>query len=233
MRTNILICIFFIIALCSCSGDADLIYSCDKTIDLWVKNHIEEIQTMDRTDWLKMDDKLKSASYRAFSQNQKIDFWKEKLSEVMTLDWNEEELEHIQKVSDFLDTHTTFFGEKPLSDEQNNELDLFFYKWATYAFDILKWEKQTVYAIACTGLQLLSKNGDIGTIPSIAEEAEKMTKSSEQQIIPECDCHLSAWNLMACTPQISWGCEESKCEDDTWGCGWVGLQSCDGLCVPL
>ena len=232
MRTNILIIIFVTIALCSCSGDTDPVYSCDKTIDSWVRNHIEEIQKMDRSDWLIMDDKLKAASFRAFTQGQKIDFWKEKLAEVMALDWNEDELEHIQKVSDFIDTHTAFFGDIPLSDEQNNELDLFFYQWATYAFEKLKWEKRTVYAIACTGLQLLSKNGDIGIIPSIAEEAEKMTKSSEQQKIPDCDCHLSAWNLMACAPQIFWGCEESECDDEPKGCGWLLGQACDGLCVP-
>ncbi len=213
-------------ALFSCSNENDVIYSCDESTDLWVKKHIEEIHSMTRADWLNVDDKVKIASFRAFTNEQKRTFWEDKISETLKLDWNNMEREHIMKLSEFIETHSDFFEVSRLTEEQDDELEIFFYKWLRYSLDVLHWDKQVVYAITCTGYSLKNTIGELNILTSSINNVEKLTNSSENQTQPDCNCKLD--HLFSCFAGND-ECKDIDC-DEGLGCGWLLLQTCTGKC---
>lgn len=127
METYYLVCAIALITMVSCSSD-ELTYSCDKEINQWVKDNIESIQQMDRSDWLSVSGEMSIATYRAFTHQQRVRFWQDKFAEVKQLPWNEKELRHIEWAESYIDSHLDIFNSDPLSEEQNDDLDMFFYK---------------------------------------------------------------------------------------------------------
>ena len=57
---------------------------------------------MSRQQWKILPQSKKTAVFRAFSQKQKIDFWKDKLVETLQLDWTDEEKHHIMQLYNFI-----------------------------------------------------------------------------------------------------------------------------------
>ena len=112
-------------SLLSCDFNDDLKYSCDETTNQWVRDNLNQIHRMNRNDWSKVSNSMKIPVYRAFTPDQKITFWLQRIAEIQELGWNEQEKEHIQKVSDFINTHNEFFFVKTLNDEQLDELEDF------------------------------------------------------------------------------------------------------------
>lgn len=224
MNTKILSILCLTLFWVSCSQDENLSYSCDPAANAWVKSNLSEIRAMDRAEWLKLDSKVQLASYRAFSKEQKIAFWKGKLTEAMTLDWSKDELAHIQKVLDFVNRHPNFFDDDLLSEEQNNEVELFAYHWMKYATDSLGWDKKVVYAIAYTGYPIINTDGTMDIKTSISERVETMAKG-------ESDCNCSVGSMFTCFPWPN-NCSGSDCKEKS-GCGFLMQQTCDGMCNPI
>ncbi len=226
MNTKILSILCLTLFWVSCSQDENLSYSCDPAANAWVKSNLSEIRAMDRAKWLKLDSKVQLASYRAFSKEQKIAFWKGKLTEAMTLDWSKDELAHIQKVLDFVNRNQDLFNDDLLSEEQNNEVEIFAYQWMKYATDSLGWDKRVVYAIAYTGYPVISRDGELGMRPSIEERVEHLDTREEQEV-GDCDC--MSGNTFDCF-EGSNECKNIKCIGTFSGCGWLKVQSCTGQC---
>ena len=200
----------------SCSNSDDLVYSCDKQTDLWVKENIEMVRSFGRNEWLKFSNTEKRAIYRAFTPEQRVLLWKEKLNEVKKLSWNEKELSHITKIEEFIDMHKEYF-ESGLSDDGKDVVDTFFYKWKTYAVDSLGWDKRICIAIA-------------GTPDRMGKSGELIVNDSSVQKERRKDCNC---NLKQDFCDVTGGgseCRDEPCEADDWGCGWVWLNDCDGLC---
>ena len=125
MRNVYFLCVTALTIMVSCSSD-ELTYSCDREINQWVKDNIESIQQMDRSDWLSVSGEMSIATYRAFTYQQRIRFWQDKFTEVKQLPWEDNELRHIELAENFIALHPYFFNSKQLTEEQNDELDLFF-----------------------------------------------------------------------------------------------------------
>ena len=169
--------------------------------------------------WLDYTALQKKAIYRAFTAQQRIDFWKAKLEETEKLNWNEKELKHIQKIAEFIDLHSEYF-EGGLSIDEEDVLDEFFYKWQAYAIDSLGWSKKLIYAIAATGERLQDKSGNI------VQLGEKATIGVDRVV--ECDCSVK-YDFCGVTGTST--CKESgSCTESDYGCGWIWLNDCTGLC---
>ena len=205
----------------SCSKD-DIIYSCDTTVNSWVKDNIAQIQQMTRADWLRTNKELGIPTYRAFTPEQKERFWKEKFEEVKQLSWTPKELKHIHKVEQFIADHPYIFSGNPLTDSQLDELDLFFYQWQNEAIQKLNWRPEVGIAIAGTGNAMKNTKGEVVLLSS--KRIEKMSTRAESS----CNCNtglISDFCFGAPGP-----CENSFCSSRSIGCGWLLAQSCNGLC---
>lgn len=208
--------IISILSFSSCS-EGEHTYSCNKSVDTWVKENLPTIQKMTRADWLHTDSAVNIAIYRAFTPQQKIKFWQDKLQEVKQLSWSKEELAHIKKVEDFINSHTEYF-EKRLSDEQLDNLDNFAYEWQEYAIKNLGWSKDICRAIIGTGNKVKNTQGEI--IASATSNSNSRIARSE-----DCDCSVNSdW----CTG--GWYCKETNCTESDWGCGTLLLHDCTGNC---
>lgn len=213
------VCAVVALLLMSCSSD-ELTYSCDKEIDRWVKSNLNEIQQMTRAEWLGLNRGYAIATYRAFTPQQKVIFWQEKLAEVKQLPWSEEERAHIAHVEDFISSHKEYFSDEPLAEDQIDELELFFYRWMRDGIEKFGWNETVALSIAGTGLRVVNTEGELDLPPTTYA-------SSELSVSPEtsCDCKIDWYNMC-----IDSQCEELLCEVIPKGCGWLWTMPCDGLC---
>lgn len=213
-----LILLFF--SLLSCSQQDEVIYSCDETVNDWVQDHLTEIQQMNRENWLHVNDQVSIAVYRAFTADQRINFWRAKFEEVKNMSWSKDELMHIQMAENFVNSHLHFFSGEPLTDDQLDELESFFYKWQNEAMENLGWKKEVGLSIVATGNSLKNTKGEI--IPLFSDRNDVMSVSAESK----CNCNAGADFCF----NVPGPCEESSCEEYSPGCGWLMLMACNGLC---
>lgn len=208
------------ITLCSCNNEN--IYSCNDAIDEWVHDNLSEIRVMSRAAWTTLDEEVKAPVYRAFTNQQRVDFWAKKLEELLLLDWNEVEKEHIVSAYSFIKTNPHFLdGYNILSDEEKNKFDLFFYKWIEKGKAELHWSMELMYGIIASGNRLIDKRGTLLTTVNQTGSRAAVLSTSES----ECNCSKSSdW----CTPSNVF-CDDAVC-DIVGGCGTFWSSDCDGRC---
>jgi hypothetical protein len=208
----------------SCSNDERIVYSCNKGINDYIINNLDEIHCLTRSEWLNNEESYKNPIFSAFTPEQKIQFWNEKLGETLLLDWNESEIAHIQKALDFVndpDNYIYFDVSYTKSDDELDLFDTFFYKWFQYAYNELGWNKKIIASILATGNRVIDTQGNI-----LTNNTEKMLSSSE---VRSCNCNRSAIGDF-CTNA---SCEGSECVESVNGCGLLLIQSCNGICEPF
>lgn len=211
------------ITLCSCNNEN--IYSCNDAIDEWVRDNLSEIRVMSRAAWTTLDEEVKAPVYRAFTNQQRVDFWTKKLEKTLSLDWNEAEKEHIASVIDFIKEHPQYLdGYDYLSDNDKNTIDLFSYKWIEKAYEEFNWSKELVYGIIISGNTLLDKQGTLLTTVNQTGSRATVLSTSESN----CNCNLTDdW----CNTST---CEDVACTENGGGvfiyCGFLGMRTCNGRC---
>ncbi len=213
----VLSCIVFT----SCSED-DTVYSCNDTVNSWVKDNKSQISQMTRVDWLRTNAEMSIPIYRAFTSKQRENFWIEKLNEVKQLPWTSEEIEHIRKVEQFIVEHPYVLSGKSLTDNQLDELESFFYQWKNDAMQKLNWKPEVCIAIAGSGYIMKNTKGEVILLSS--KESDKMSHRAESS------CHCNTSVLSDFCFNSPGPCESSSCESSSVGCGWLLAQSCNGRC---
>ena len=144
-----------------CNNTLDEVYySCNKEADKWAKENIVDIQKMTRTDWERISDySYQKAAYNAFTAEQKSTFWIERIEEIMLLDWNEDEINHLTDLLQFVKNHVSVFE----NDSDTKEADIYSYKWIDYARNNLNWTDYTIYAVTMSGYKMIDKSGTLMT----------------------------------------------------------------------
>lgn len=205
----------------SCSNTEEY-YSCDAETNDWAKQNFNEIRSMKREQWKSLPTELKKkAAFIVFSPEQKLNFWKEKLTETLALDWTETEKKHIQEVYDFVISHPQLFSDEEMSDDLRNEMDLFFYKWTEKAQSEFNWEKETIGYIISNGNEIeMAKSKNNNRTISIKS-------STIDPGLSTLDCHCNQ-KYDFCGSQDS--CEDATCNETSAGCGILLLSSCNGRC---
>ncbi len=227
MKLKIVFCLSVLLIMFACTEDG--VYSCDPSVDSWVKENKSEIQRMNRSQWLDLDENLSMAAYRAFTPKQRIQFWEERFDEIKQLPWSDKELKHISGVEDFMNNHQNFFEDKQLNDDQLDELHLFFYDWSKYALEELHWDKKVIDGILASGRKMINVKGDMLIQTEMkTRSAVVLTYSAE----PTCNCNPDYF--FACAPNSDSECNIKKsCKLVTRSCGFLFLLDCNGLCDPL
>ncbi len=229
MRKFLLFGVLGLMALItSCSQSEEIFYSCDKTQDEWVKENLSEIRQMTRSEWLQVDKSMADPIYRAFTPQQRIDFWRERFDEIMELPWNDAELAHIQSLVDFMNSNLHIF-QGDLSVEEEDAMDLFAYKWLQYAVEELDWEEKVGLTIMMSGDKLKNTRGDIEeTSIGLYSRAALSTRSENSPQKDDCECNSAPWRIDECFPSRT--CYKEDCKFLDSGCGIFKQKSCDGLC---
>lgn len=235
----------------ACQDIEKKVYCCDPTINRGIVDNLSSIRKMDRSQWLKLKEDYKIPAYRAFTPEQKHELWKGKFKELKTLPWTKAELEHINKAIKWVERHPFLWSNRKSTDEELNELDLFFTKWTIEAEEKLNWDKQVAIALFQTPDRVLDTKGTLeitktGLIlkpiskasiedPGLEVDTTDIDFPSDTTDIDNPDkaikCH--------CTDQVFFdGCGTNTC-DSHWikceivekGCGWMDRYDCNGLCI--
>lgn len=217
MKKKFSLLLLMITFLSSCNYD--IVYSCDENINDWVHDNLNAIQVMTRSDWNKIEEKFKIPVYRAFTLEQKVVFWNEKLADLLLLEWSDNEKIHIQSLITFINEHQHFLnGYTLLSDDEKNVFDLFFHQWIYTAQNELKWNNKLLYAILATGHSLVDNKGTL----DIYKNRSALLSYGESN----CNCSTASdW----CTPS-NWDCLKVPCVETSHGCGTLLVYLCDGRC---
>ena len=221
---KLVIVIVIVCSLGSCAKD-DLLYSCNKEADSWIKNNLANVQDMTRVEWLAIGDlTLQNAAYVAFSPSQREALWIGKMEEVLTLDWSVPERKHIQTALDLMNTYSSYiFSNEPIPQHISDELEIINYKWETYAREELRWCSSLLYAILFTP-QAMNYNKEIDT----NFNPVRLKNRSESSTPPDCKCNVD--KKVGCEKGEE--CRTRECRELVKLCGSIFARvSCDGMCV--
>lgn len=208
-------------ALCSCSEAENVKFSCDDTVDEWVKENLDDIRLMGRAEWLQTNSVLKAAVLRAFTPEQKEAFWRNKIQETLELNWTQEERSHIQKLIKFIDQYSELFSMRKLTEEQEDFVDMFFYKWQEEGLQQCGWDSTIGLAIAVSGYPLKNTAGELLVVEdSVPYDLLASTES-------DCECQQYVNLCMGGTY-----CKQGNCTELNSGCGFLTMGSCTGMCEP-
>lgn len=217
-----------IIALTSfiaCSQNEEPSYSCNPKANAWVKSNIRRVKSMNRKDWKKFDANYRLGAYRAFTPKQKLDFWKDKFEELNQMQWSPAEKIHLAKALAFIVSHADFFSEKKLTDDQLDELELFFHKWKDDAIKHFGWSEHLCNSIVADGNSVLNKKGDIDAYDLNLQPSNP--NAGFGPIKRDCDCSVKADFCYGASPCV----KTSTCNGTDFGCGIVWLMDCTGRCA--
>ncbi len=226
MKKNLILLLFVISTFVGCSHDEEMIYSCDKAVNEWTIDNLTFIQKMTRKDWLVLSKAEKRAAYRAFTQQQRINFWLDKLQEVKSLNWSIEEIHHIEKVESFIKDHTEFMNNKKLSDEELDILEKYFYMWLEEGKSVYGWTDNIGISIAGSGEVAKNTKGELFDEATEYNNDSDLTNRGGE----ECECNQSVFSDFC---GGAGPCVESKCTEQADGCGWLFLQQCNGICYRV
>ena len=218
----------------SCSVDET--YSCDPTVDDWIKANYAQLQDITRVEFLNLPNgDIQRATFRAVSQQKRIELWLLKIDELLELPWTTAEKEHIDLLKDLIKTNSDWFQDRSSLHSNEiqfieDELVLTMYAWADYARMEFVWADQTLYALVGT-------LDSVNSLESLQKEIGK-TRSNitiapgDEPIVynDDCDCNLT---YTFCKTGVT-TCQENNCgPDPDFGCGWLWAFECNGKCKPI
>lgn len=221
--------------LTSCDKN-DEMFSCDPATNVWATENRKSISSMTRADWIEIEGEEKGrAAYRAFTPEQRYDFWVDKINEVLTLDWSDKEKKHLADLLSHIQEHPEIFvHDTPGLDDETLK---FLYLWEEKAREDFKWTTATLYAILATGHKMIDKSGVL-EIPFSSNDISKTnTRSSD-----DCGCStVSDWcngraNMIdsdlppTVSVQVHAECIGGGCAASNFGCGTLLRYRCNGNC---
>ncbi len=208
---KLIVCILGVFCLVSCQEE-EVCYSCDESVDAFVKENLKAIQQMDRAEIITYSNEQQRAMYRALASDRKKEIWKDKFSQINSLDLSEGERKLMKKFENFV--NQCDFSKSITAQEKQYLNSL-----REEGMQKFNWSQR--FVVSTFGyLENVDKNGIITQTTNIAEDAFDPGT-------PKCDCD---WGF-AC---LDGPCDErdGACEKTKSGCGWFLWDSCVSLCRP-
>lgn len=125
-----------------------------------------------------------------------------------------------------MNSHLDFFYDE-LLPEQEDELELFFYKWQKFGVEQLGWKPSVALAIITSGNKLKNTNGEFEVLSKTIVSNVTMSSRTESSS-NKCDCNVGLINSCG---WYNMECIETSCEL-AYSCGALWLQDCEGECLP-
>lgn len=178
---------------------------------------------LSREDWLKLPDSLKIPVFRTFSDSSKLNFWREKHIELMSMDWTNEEKEHIDKMYNYLYSNVNIFEHYTNSDAEILATDLMnkFEDWYNDSKNKLGWDLATIYAIVGTGDRVTDEF--LRDLRGAITVTDRYNGGGYL-----CDCNSSALCVFW---RMGYKCNKrANCNVSKSGCAPFWLYECNGSC---
>lgn len=207
----------FAISFSSCEKEE--LYSCDKEINSWVKDNINDIKIMTRSAWIELPENFKGPAFGAFNPDQKSLFWNERMKEILTLEWNEKEKDHLIMLHHAILNNNKWFDTENRTESINEEMLLFAFKWIDYAKEELKLNEKLIFSIVGSGNKMIDKSGEIYVVNKNMNP--RLKNGSERS----CNCNQTYDFCSGVEPD----CLDKDCDTKPF-CGWLLLSQCNGLC---
>lgn len=209
-KSIVAICV--LIFLCVGCNQDESCYSCDESIDAFVKENLKEIQQMDRATIITYSNEQQRAMYRSLSSDRKKEIWKDKFVQINSLDLSEGERKLMKKFENFVNQYD--FSRLITSQEKDYLNSL-----REEGMQKFNWSQRFVVS-AFGYLENIDKSGILTQTKDTAEDAIEPDK-------PKCDCD---WGF-GC---LDGPCDKrkDKCEITQTDCGWLWSDKCIGLCSP-
>lgn len=209
---------FVVAGLLACNNDFenDDVYSCNEQLDEWAHANLRNIQAMDWESWQNLDEEYKRPAFAAMTPSQKILFWKDKIQQVLQLDWTNEERQHITKLYIYLENNSNMYEPEVLQDpEMAKQRESFFAQWGVDALYDLRWTDEQIIGIVHTGNRLLNTNGDYEVRHNLRLRSSNEGGGGGSD---KCNCNKSVVGA-ACY---------GTCVKTAQGCGYMWADECDG-----
>ena len=168
---------------------------------------------MNRNELATLSSEEQKAAFRTFSPEKRKQLWLNKLNQIKSLNFSNEEMQHLNTFEIFLNKYDF---SKELTNEQEKFLNSWFeegrlkYNWTSY-FLVSGFAKLNEDAVK-------TKKEFYSNFPNLKARIEGESGS--------CDCK---WDI---TCQLSGlgECSDPECRETRAGCGWLTMQACDGDC---
>jgi hypothetical protein len=209
--------ILFLIILFSSCQESENIYSCDPTINEFVRENRIALSQLCVTELVTYNIAFQRAIFISWDYKKKREAWIEKLCYILNHEpFTTSEKNHIQKLIDHI-------GEDYFLDEKINNITEIRSKFAK------EWIKYATYELGFSEKYIAFIVFRLYTAPDQLEAELSALKSLRSKPIADsepgdCGCNQSA---DFCGPLICYG---RDCSITTFGCGWLFSMPCDGQC---
>lgn len=215
MKKTILLILLVQLFLVGCNQE-EVCYSCDESVDAFVKENLKAIQQMNRADIINYSQEKQRGIYRALSSEKKKEIWLDKFAQINSLDLNEGERALMNKFQEFV--NKADFS-NAITQKEKDYLD----NLRAEAISKHGWTQR--FIVSTFGyLENVDRSGiivakDFGDVPVLTDP--------DPDEKPKCDCD---WGF-AC---LDGPCDErdGACDRTTGGCGWFLREACVSLCRP-
>ena len=207
-----------LIIMSSCSKESDVVYSCDKNVNEFVKSNLRQISDISYDSLISYEIEYQKAIFRSLSIDKKYSLWVEKFNRTLLLEWSTSERGHINELKDSLNVNWYDINiNQALELQRDNYLNA----WRLRGVDNIGFDDRMLYSIA----------GRIDIIVNPDEPASMMQTEHGGSSIgvgdPQSDCNCSR------SSDWCWGstdCLQEKCSQTAHGCGTVWTYKCSGNC---
>lgn len=198
---------------------------------------INDLSGIDRDTWKSLPPQIRIPVYKTFSYEKKRDFWRLKHEELMKLNWNQAELEHINLFYSVICEDPILMERGVQSEEIEDRFEIFLYNWKEHAREVLGWNVVQVFAVSGSGDEVLNTRGEIKiyTPQAMGIRFAYGTRS----LFDDCSCPTSEYRIIRhpynCNMFIicAWGTRiEMSCplglyfDVSTQVCNWPALVKC-------
>lgn len=227
--------LFLFLTLLSCQKESNF-YSCNPTLNEWATQNFTSISKMSYGEIAEYSNvEQQRTIFRTLNPTLKIQFWEDRLNDILKLNWTTEEQNHIVELLDIIrnNGYRWFEGKINSKTEEEkefiqNDFEIKTYKWKEYAIEKLGWSQEVLFSVIAMPSRVLDTKGSLAieTRPFFNNSTVKTRSESK----PDCECSLdSDW----CSGRRT--CQEDECTRLPVGflpdaCGTLLYYDCDGMC---
>ncbi len=135
-----------------------------KEVRTWISQHNDEVQKISASELGKYNRMEQKEIFVALTPKNKQRVWLEHIDDILKLDWNKKEREHLKKLRQYLKENNNLFKEGRTKEEEK-AFTTFTNSWSQYATDTLKWKRQTLYYISVSFDNVYKKKNSSELIP--------------------------------------------------------------------
>lgn len=212
-------------------------FSCDPEINEWAQANISTLRS---SSYLQINQyqsaERQRTAFRMLEPNLMVQFWEDKITDVLTLNWSAKERSHLQELLKLIkENGNKWFVERSnckSEEELENilsDFDIKTYRWKDYAIEILGWDDNLLYSIIGSPAKLKNVKGEL-LLSNDKMLSSVKTRSEPEPGDPDCECSITSdW----CSGSTS--CKSSNCHIVPvgflpTGCGTLLYYKCDGMC---